>query len=171
LLLTSPSIIYEKQKIDLLASQIGLAKDMQDSTLFSRKYIYETIFGLTKDEWQEQEALVIEDTKTAFRIEQIKSEGNDPVKTNMSFGTPHDIASMHIANKFYDPRTKENVAGPGRPKETGTFGKHKDKTVQQVYVEDTGYLKWMYEIADFPTDTKLIAKRIYEKLQAIRPTT
>jgi hypothetical protein len=126
LTLTSPSIIYEKQKIDLLTSQIGLAKDMQDSTLFSRKYIYETIFGLTKDEWQEQEALVIEDTKTAFRIEQIKSEGNDPVKTNMSFGTPHDIASMHIANKFYDPRTKENVAGPGRPKETGTFGKHKD---------------------------------------------
>jgi hypothetical protein len=44
----------------------------------------------------------------------------------MSFGTPHDIASMHIANKFYDTRTKENVAGPGRPKETGTFGKHKD---------------------------------------------
>jgi DNA polymerase-3 subunit epsilon len=52
-----------------------------------------------------------------------------------------------------------------------TFGKHKDKPVQQVYSEDTGYLKWMYEIADFPTDTKLIAKRIYEKLQAIRPTT
>jgi DNA polymerase-3 subunit epsilon len=51
-----------------------------------------------------------------------------------------------------------------------TFGKHKDKPVQQVYNEDTGYLKWMYEVADFPTDTKLIAKGIYEKLQAIRPT-
>jgi DNA polymerase-3 subunit epsilon len=52
-----------------------------------------------------------------------------------------------------------------------TFGKHKDKSVQQVYTEDSGYLKWIYEIADFPTDTKLIAKKIYEKLQAIRPTT
>lgn len=52
-----------------------------------------------------------------------------------------------------------------------TFGKHKDKPVQQVYSEDTGYLKWMYEVADFPTDTKLIAKTIYEKLQVIRPTT
>lgn len=50
-----------------------------------------------------------------------------------------------------------------------TFGKHKDKPVQQVYMEDTGYLKWMAEIADFPTDTKLIAKGIYEKLQAIKP--
>ena len=126
LLLTSPSIIYEKQKIDLLTSQMSLAKDMLDSTLFSRKYIYESLFGLTKDEWQEQETLVVEDTKTAFRLEQIKSEGNDPVKTNMSFGTPHDIASMHVSNKFYDPRTKENVAGPGRPKESGMWGKHKD---------------------------------------------
>lgn len=50
-----------------------------------------------------------------------------------------------------------------------TFGKHKDKTVQQVYMEDNGYLKWMSDIADFPTDTKLIAKGIYEKLQAIKP--
>jgi DNA polymerase-3 subunit epsilon len=49
-----------------------------------------------------------------------------------------------------------------------TFGKHKDKRVQQVYAEDTGYLKWMYEVADFPTDTKLIAKGIYEKLQSIK---
>ena len=36
-------------------------------------------------------------------------------------------------------------------------------------MEDTGYLKWMYELADFPTDTKLVAKGIYEKLQAIKP--
>lgn len=124
--LTSPSIIYEKQKVDLLTTKMSLAKDMVDSTLFSRKYVYETIFGLTTDEWKQEEMLVVEDAKTAFRLEQIKSEGNDPAKTNMSFGTPHDIASMHIANKLHDPRTKENVAGPGRPKESGMMGKHKD---------------------------------------------
>jgi hypothetical protein len=27
---------------------------------------------------------------------------------------------------MYDPRLKDNVAGPGRPKESGTMGKHKD---------------------------------------------
>jgi len=124
--LTSPSIIYEKQKVDLLTTKMALAKDMIDSTLFSRKHVYEYIFGLTTDEWAQEETLIIEDAKTAFRLEQIKSEGNDPAKTNMSFGTPHDIASMHIANKLYDPRTKENVAGPGRPEESGMMGKHKD---------------------------------------------
>ena len=124
--LVSPSIIYEKQKVDLLTTKMSLAKDMLDSTLFSRKHIYEIIFGMTSEEWEQENTLVVEDAKVAFRLEQIKSEGNDPAKTNLSFGTPHDIASMHTANKMYDPRLKDNVAGPGRPNESGTMGKHKD---------------------------------------------
>jgi DNA polymerase-3 subunit epsilon len=51
-----------------------------------------------------------------------------------------------------------------------TFGKHKDKTVEMIFEEDSNYFKWMYEKADFPTDTKLIAKNIYEKLQLRRST-
>jgi DNA polymerase-3 subunit epsilon len=45
-----------------------------------------------------------------------------------------------------------------------TFGKHKGKTVNTVYLEDEGYLRWMYEKADFPTDTKLIARKLYGSL-------
>jgi DNA polymerase-3 subunit epsilon len=47
-----------------------------------------------------------------------------------------------------------------------TFGKHKDKPVQQVYMEDPGYIQWMYEKADFPTETKLIARNIHAKLES-----
>lgn len=46
-----------------------------------------------------------------------------------------------------------------------TFGKHKDKPVQKIYAEDPGYLQWMYEKADFPTETKLIARNIHAKLE------
>lgn len=45
-----------------------------------------------------------------------------------------------------------------------TFGKHKDKPVQQIHKEDAGYLKWIFEMADFAADTKNLAKQIYEKL-------
>jgi len=45
-----------------------------------------------------------------------------------------------------------------------TFGKHKDKTVQSIYAEDPNYFKWMFEKADFATDTKLIAKNVYAML-------
>jgi hypothetical protein len=45
-----------------------------------------------------------------------------------------------------------------------TFGKHANKTVQQIFVEDAEYFRWMYEKAEMPTDTKMIARRIYTKL-------
>jgi hypothetical protein len=126
LALTNPSLIYEKQKIESLTEKVALAASLKETTLFSTKYIYENIFGLSQEEWQAERELVIEDLKEDFRKEQIKAEGNDPKKTNMSFGTPHDIASMHVANKggLLPGMEQEHVAGPGRPKEAGTWGTH-----------------------------------------------
>ena len=126
--LTSPSIIYKKQQVELLESQIGLANNMKESMMFSEQWIYENIFGLSADEWQGQQEQVIEDQKEAFRREQIKGEGNDPKKTNMSFGTPHDIASMHTATKedgLLPGMEQEHVPGPGRPKDPSTWSTHK----------------------------------------------
>tara|TARA_R100001443_G_scaffold74150_1_gene81958 strand:- start:3607 stop:4101 length:495 start_codon:yes stop_codon:yes gene_type:complete len=81
---------------------------------------------MSQTEWTTEQQQIIEDLKQRFRHEQITSEGNDPKKTNMSFGTPHDIASMHVANKgeLLPGQEQEHVAGTGRPKEPGTWGTH-----------------------------------------------
>ena len=124
--LTNPSIVYEKQKVEMLEQKVGLATNLKESNLFSQRWIYENIFGLSHDEWTREQEQVVEDLKEDFRKEQIKSEGNDPKKTNQSFGTPHDIASMHVANKggLLPGEEQEHVAGPGRPSDPGTFGTH-----------------------------------------------
>ena len=90
---------------------------MLESTLFSQRWVYENVFGLSQDEWTTEQEQVIEDLKQTFRKEQIKSEGNDPKKTNQSFGTPHDIASMHVATNgdLLPGQEQEHVAGDGRP--------------------------------------------------------
>jgi hypothetical protein len=120
--LTSPSIIYEKQKVEILNDKMGLATNMKESMLFSEKYIYENIFNMSSNEWEAEKEQVIQDIKNDFRKEQIKSEGNDPKKTNMSFGTPHDIASMHVATKgeLLPGQEQEHVAGPGAPTQAKT---------------------------------------------------
>jgi len=124
--LTNPSIVYEKQKVEMLEQKVGLSTNLKESNLFSERWIYENIFGLSQDEWTAEQEQVIEDLKQDFRKEQIKSEGNDPKKTNQSFGTPHDIASMHTATsgELLPGQEQEHVAGPGRPKDPGTFGTH-----------------------------------------------
>ena len=93
--LTTPSIIFEQEKIALLKEKVDLAAQMKDSKLFSSDYIYEKIFDLSEDAYMEMRDLVREDSKRAFRIAQIEGEGNDPAKSGATYGTPHDLASMY----------------------------------------------------------------------------
>jgi len=93
--LTTPSIIYEQEKIALLKEKIDLASQMVESKMFSTDYVYENVFNLSEDQFNEQRDLVREDSKRAFRIAQIENEGNDPAKSGVTYGTPHDLASMY----------------------------------------------------------------------------
>jgi hypothetical protein len=93
--LTTPSIIFEQEKIALLKEKIDLAAQMKDTKMFSTDYIYEKIFSLSEDQYIQERDLVREDSKRLFRIAQVENEGNDPAKSGMSYGTPHDLASMY----------------------------------------------------------------------------
>ena len=68
---------------------------MKGTKLISEDWIYKNIFNMTKDQVNDERARVIDDIKQNFRKEQIETEGNDPAVTKESFGTPHDLASMH----------------------------------------------------------------------------
>ena len=130
--LTPPSSVYEKEKVELWTSKVTLAGDMIDKKLFSRPWIYENLFNMAEQDYLEEQNRIVEDTKAQFRLEQIKTEGNDPVKTGQSFGTPHDIATLYKGSggvpKGYDERSSEmppkGWPGAGRPEEPGTHGTH-----------------------------------------------
>ena len=96
--LTSPSIIYEQEKISLWNEKIDLASSIKDLKMISDEWVYKNIFKMSKDEWQKQQLGIIEDLKQNFRKTQIEDEGNDPAVTNESYGTPHDLASMNISS-------------------------------------------------------------------------
>jgi|TARA_R110000744_G_scaffold327395_1_gene433100 hypothetical protein len=102
--LTTPSIIFEQEKVALLKEKIDLASQMQETKLFSSDYIYENIFDLSEDAYMEMRDLVLEDTKRGFRRAQIEAEGNDPAKSGMTYGTPHDLASMYGRRSTSTPK-------------------------------------------------------------------
>jgi len=52
----------------------------------------------------EERDLVREDTKRSFRIAQIEAEGNDPAKSGVTYGTPHDLASMYGRRSVATPK-------------------------------------------------------------------
>ena len=110
--LSTPSIIFDQEKVALLKEKVDLAAQMKDSRMFSTDYIYENIFNMSEDQYIEMRDLVREDTKRAFRIAQIESEGNDPAKSGMTYGTPHDLASMYGRRSVATPKGGEPGALP-----------------------------------------------------------
>ena len=110
--LSTPSIIFDQEKVALLKEKVDLAAQMKDTRMFSTDYIYENIFSMSEDQYIEMRDLVREDTKRAFRIAQIESEGNDPAKSGMTYGTPHDLASMYGRRSVATPKGGEPGALP-----------------------------------------------------------
>lgn len=119
--LTAPSIVYDQQKVALMTEKMTLATAMKDSKLVSDKYIYEYIFNMSEDQWLQERTNVVEDLKLRFRQNQIEQEGNDPAVTGVSFGTPHDLATVHMSSNDVEEKDQG-----GRPPEGIKFGQHKN---------------------------------------------
>jgi hypothetical protein len=90
---------------------------MQSTKLFSSDYIYDMLFDISEDKYNEMRELIREDAKRDFRISQIENEGNDPVSTGLSFGTPHDLASIYGREQGELPAGYDETAPVGRPRE------------------------------------------------------
>jgi hypothetical protein len=130
--LTTPSIIYEQEKIALWKEKIQLAKDIQDSKLMPSDWIYDNIFEFSEDQYDEYRDLLLEDMKRNFRMGQIENEGNDPAKTGKSYGTPHDLATLYGVGrngvgKLEVPPGYDETRPVGRPPEKASIvGTQKD---------------------------------------------
>jgi hypothetical protein len=121
--LTSPSIIYSQEKIALMKEKMELSAQMQESGLFPTDHIYEKIWDLSEDQYGEFRDLTLQDKKRKFRITQIENEGNDPLETGKSYGTPHDLASLYGRGRYEDDEVPEGYDEKeplGRPKEKVT---------------------------------------------------
>jgi hypothetical protein len=84
--LSNPSTIFEKEKIEIWQDKVNVAKDMMESDLFSRKWIYNQVFNISEDDVEELEQDVIRDKKEMWRRTQISEEGNDPMISGQKSG-------------------------------------------------------------------------------------
>jgi hypothetical protein len=123
--LTTPSIIYDQEKIALLTQKVDLAQKIMEAKLLPTDWIYDNVFHFSQDEYDEYRDLLAEDQKRAFRYNQISEEGNDPKVSGKSYGTPHDLASLYGKGRMYsEPENVPVGYGSdlelGRPEEKAT---------------------------------------------------
>jgi len=120
--LTTPSIIYDQEKINLLKEKVDLASTILENQILPSDWVYDNIFHLSEENFDDYRDLIAEDMKRKFRWAQIGEEGNDPSKTGKSYGTPHDLASLYgqgryAANSLDVPEGYDEDKDIGRPQE------------------------------------------------------
>jgi len=120
--LTTPSIIYDQERIALMKEKVDLAKNIIDGKLLPTDWIYDNIFHLSQDQYDEYRDLIVEDQKRTFRFKQIENEGNDPLESGKSYGTPHDLAALYGSgrNGIGVPDGYDKDEPLGRNKEKGS---------------------------------------------------
>jgi hypothetical protein len=126
--LTKSSTIYEQEKIELWDSKTNLASSMMQEKMMSTEWIYKNIFNMNQDDMNRMRWGIVNDQKRQFRYEQIAMEGNDPIKSGESFGTPHDLATVQQEGDGEGDggeggAPEEGFEGAGRPKEIPKYGK------------------------------------------------
>ena len=132
----TPSIIFEQEKIQLMKSKAELAQQLLEQKLLPTDWIYDNIFHLSEDQYDEYRDLIREDAKRQFRVTQIENEGNDPVESGKSYGTPHDLASLYGKGRMdSDPK---NI--PQGYDEDETLGRPKD-SISNIGKQDNNFGK------------------------------
>ena len=114
--LTIPSKIYEQEKVELYTSKISLIESMQRTKMLSKEWMYEAILGMAKDEQDEQTLAILEDTKQAFRLSSIETQGVDPAQQ------PEQPTNVEEEiQKIKEELEEEGKVG--RPKDPVRYGK------------------------------------------------
>jgi hypothetical protein len=128
LALTTPSIIYEQERVALMKEKMDLASQMMETSFLPTDWIYDKLFQFSEEEFDEYRDLIIEDKKRQFRMTQIAEEGNDPAESGEAFGTPSQIASAYgggygsqaflgsnVPQGYDETNPNEPTKLPGRP--------------------------------------------------------
>jgi hypothetical protein len=176
--LTTPSIIYDQERVALMKEKMDLAAQMLETKLISSDWIYENIFHFSQDQYEEMRDLVAQDQKRAFRYNQIGEEGNDPLETGKSYGTPHDLASLYGRGRYQDnsvPDGYDEKSPLGRPKEKvsnintqdNAFGKDRLGRDAMKNDDQEGYGRPVKDVSPLALEIKAKNKTLIESLQKV----
>jgi hypothetical protein len=102
-----------------MKEKVDLARSLMEVKLLPTDWIYDNVFHLSQDQYDEYRDLIAEDQKRTFRFKQIENEGNDPLESGKSYGTPHDLAALYGTgrNNMGVPDGYDKDETLGRPEE------------------------------------------------------
>ncbi len=81
--MSSPSIIFEQEKLNLWKEKIQLAKDITDSKYLSREWVYHNILNVSIDNAQKEQEKVAKDAEWAAQVDAAAQQASQPQQPGM----------------------------------------------------------------------------------------
>jgi hypothetical protein len=92
--LTSPSIVYEQEKLNMWKEKVQVANDMMGTKLISQDWIYHNIFEMSEEMANEERSKVMNDVKRMAELTRLEQEASQPQQTGTPTGeTPPEETS------------------------------------------------------------------------------
>jgi hypothetical protein len=76
--MSSPSIIFEQEKLNLWKEKIQLAKDIADSKFMSRNWIYHNILNISQEGARDEQTLVAADVEWVAKVDASAQQASQP---------------------------------------------------------------------------------------------
>ncbi len=76
--MSSPSIIFEQEKLNLWKEKIQLAKDITDSKYLSREWVYHNILNVSLEDAQKEQEKVAKDVEWAGQVDAVAQQAAQP---------------------------------------------------------------------------------------------
>ena len=84
--MTSPSVIYEQEKLNLWKEKVGLAKDIADSKFLSRDWVYHNILQIAEDDAKAEQDKVVKDVEWVGKAEAAQQQAAQPQQPQQPTG-------------------------------------------------------------------------------------
>jgi len=136
--LTSPSIVYEQEKLNLWKEKVAVANDLIGTKLISQDWVYHHIFEMSEDDVRTQRSKVVEDVKRVMELTKLEQpqepqqaaaggEEEQPEPEDIEQQQVDDVDSILASLDQSDEESElEDVdleeANMGRPKKGVSYG-------------------------------------------------
>jgi len=169
--LTTPSIIYDQERVNLMKEKVDLASQIMENSLLPTDWIYDNLFHFSEDQYDEYRDLIIEDKKRKFRLNQIEEEGNDPADSGQVYGTPSQLATAYGKGRGDGAvPTGYNEKNPNEPVHLVGIGVKTYNTAGADEEDSLAKTQWKGG-SPLALETFLKNKAMFEKLPVNRKTT
>jgi hypothetical protein len=107
--MTSPSVIYEQEKLNLWKEKVALAKDIADSKFLSRDWIYHNILQIAEDDAKTEQDKVVKDVEWVGKAEAAQQQAAQPQQAPEEVPGGSDGQPVEPEQPTEEPETLDSV--------------------------------------------------------------